>query len=114
MKKVKIIFFILLPLAAVFSGLFAGRYPISLSDVLGSLAQFVQTIPQRFSDGAGPFAERFTGSLASGVSEGAQGNGAGISSEIYTVVTELRLPRLIAAAFVGAALSASEIGRAHV
>ncbi len=32
---------------------------------------------------------------------------SGVSAECYAVVTELRLPRLIAAAFVGAALSAS-------
>ncbi len=100
MKKVKIIFFILLPMAAVFLGLFAGRYPMSLSDVLASLAQFVQTLPQRLTDGS-------CRDLSAGITGSAAGHGAKISSEIYTVVTELRLPRLIEAAFAGAALSAS-------
>lgn len=92
MKKIWILIFVLLPQAAVFFSLFVGRYELSFSEVTGALAEFVHSV---FSG--------LTGDPAgNGPSEG-----SGITAECYAVVTELRLPRLIAAAFAGAALSAS-------
>ena len=92
MKKIWIILFILLPPAAVFIGLFAGRYELGLTEVTGALMEFVRSGVMSIAGGEG----------AAGVSAD-----SGVSAECYAVVTELRLPRLIAAAFVGAALSAS-------
>ena len=90
MKKIWIILFILLPPAAVFIGLFAGRYELGLTEVTGALMEFVRSGVMSIAGGEG----------AAGVSAD-----SGVSAECYAVVTELRLPRLIAAAFVGAALA---------
>lgn len=88
MKKMKAVGFVLLPLVVVFVSLFVGRYELSLSEVLRALGHFA-------------------GSVVSGVIPGWESAEPGVSAECYSVVTELRLPRLVAALFVGAALSAS-------
>ena len=69
-----------------------GRYELSFSEVTGALAEFVRSV--------------FSG-LTGDPAGNSPSEGSGITAECYAVVTELRLPRLIAAAFAGAALSAS-------
>ena len=82
----------LLPPAAVFIGLFAGRYELGLTEVTGALMELSAPVSCRLQEGKAPQAcPQIPAS----------------SAECYAVVTELRLPRLIAAAFVSAALSAS-------
>ena len=77
MKKIWIILFILLPPAAVFIGLFAGRYELGLTEVTGALMEFVRSGVMSIAGGEG----------AAGVSAD-----SGVSAECYAVVTELRLP----------------------
>lgn len=90
-RRAAAVSFVLLPLAVVFVSLFAGRYDLTLAEVTGALAQFVRNA--------------LAGILPGMTAEDPQA--AGLSAEGYAVVTQLRLPRLIAAVFVGAALSAS-------
>lgn len=77
---IKYALYILLPLVAIFISLFVGRYNVSFNDVVSTLGGF------------------FSGKTA---------EEAGVSTECWSVVTQLRLPRLIASAVVGAALAAS-------
>lgn len=77
---IKYAFYIAMPLAAIFVSLFVGRYNVSFNDVVSTLAGFF----------AGRTAEE-----------------AGVSAECWSVVTQLRLPRLLASAVVGAALAVS-------
>lgn len=80
MKKRSIGFVVLLfllPLPFLIGSLFLGRYPVSGGEVWQALLQFC---------GLG---------------------GTEVSSESYAVVTQLRLPRILASAFVGAGLAAS-------
>lgn len=79
MKKIWVVLIAILPLVTAFLCLFAGRYDLSLSDVLQALARFA---------GFGNDTDT-------------------LSEEAYGVVTQLRLPRLIAAGVCGAALAAS-------
>lgn len=72
--------YISLPIAAIFISLFVGRYNVSFNDVVSTLGGF------------------FTGKTA---------EEADVSTECWSVVTQLRLPRLLASAVVGAALAAS-------
>ena len=91
LKNGAAVFFILLPFAVVFASLFAGRYDLTLTEVTGALAHFVRDV---------------SAGIVPGLSA-EDPEASGISAECYSVVTQLRLPRLIAAVFVGAALSAS-------
>lgn len=68
---------LLLPLPFMILSLFMGRYAVSGGEVLGSLLRLLGL------------------------------DAIPVSSESYAVVTQLRLPRIIAAAFIGAGLSAS-------
>lgn len=77
MKIRTIVFLCLFPFCAMFMSLFLGRYSISVSDVIQSLLNFC----------------------------GVQS--ADVSMESLTVVSQLRMPRIIASVFVGAALAAS-------
>ncbi len=78
MKKIlSIVIFCLIPLGFIFISLFIGRYPVSISDILKIFAIVFD------------FGEYE------------------VSREAMTVVTQLRLPRAIAAAFVGAGLAIS-------
>lgn len=76
----KCILYAALPLAAIFISLFIGRYNVSFNDVVCTLCGF------------------FSGKTAADVN---------VTAECWSVVTQLRLPRLAAAAVVGAALAAS-------
>ncbi len=54
MKKIWIILFILLPPAAVFIGLFAGRYELGLTEVTGALMEFVRSGVMSIAGGEAP------------------------------------------------------------
>jgi len=77
MKIRTIIFLCLLPLCVMVISIFVGRFSISVSDVANSLLKLCG------------FQSSF------------------VSIESFTVVSQLRIPRIIASAFVGAALAAS-------
>lgn len=68
----------LLPLALAFVALFIGRYPLSIADVVGALCSIVLPEYQRL-----------------------------VSKDIYSLVVMIRLPRVLAAFAVGAALAIS-------
>lgn len=72
-----------LPFVLIALSLFVGRYPISASEVAGSLQTLL----------GAPF--------------GATPDAAGIPQATYTLVVNVRLPRALAAAIVGAALAIS-------
>ncbi len=72
--------YVIFPLAFIFISLFAGRYSVSFNDVIRTLAGF------------------FSGKTP---------EETGVSAECWSVVTQLRLPRLLASAVVGAALAVS-------
>lgn len=80
-RRVATVFAYILPFILIFVSLFVGRYPISLTEVLGALGAAI--VPQ-----SGPDA-------------------ADVASNVYTLVVNVRLPRAIAGAVVGAALAAS-------
>lgn len=84
MKRAAAIVAYVLPFALVFASLFAGRYPITFSQVWGSLA----------------------GAVAPGVRESLFANGT-LTYTAYTLVVNVRLPRALGAAIIGAALAAS-------
>ena len=84
MKRTAAILSYLLPFALVFASLFVGRYPITFSQVWGSLL----------------------GAIIPGVRESLFASGA-LTYTIYTLVINVRLPRALGAAIIGAALAAS-------
>jgi iron complex transport system permease protein len=77
MRKRTIVLLCLLPFCVMFISLFFGRYSVSAADVLQSLLKLCRV------------------------------QSAHVSIESLTVVTQLRMPRIIASVFVGAALAAS-------
>ncbi len=91
MKILRILIWVLLPLLVIAVCLFIGRYELGLGDVVRALWMFLRIGGSGTPDFSEPSGTGFTG----------------VSMETYTVVTQLRLPRLLAGAFCGAALSAS-------
>ena len=74
----KMVLIFLAPLACAFVALFCGRYTLSLSDVCSSLATILPFVPDDT-----------------------------VPETVRLLVVEVRLPRVLAALAVGAALSAS-------
>ena len=74
----------ILPFALVFASLFVGRYPITFAQVWGSLA----------------------GAIFPGVRDSLFADGT-LTYTVYTLVINVRLPRALGAAIIGAALAAS-------
>ena len=108
----KVGYYVLLiaPLIFVCAGLFFGRYEVSFLDVMYSLALFfTSSLVQGFNALLGfvglsdPFeATSFYTSIMATVEHPSY-----VSQQTYAVVTDVRLPRVCAAALIGAALSAS-------
>lgn len=82
-KKVIAVCAYALPFALTFLSLFVGRFPISFAEVVGSLAAALESL------------------------FGQDPTSHGIDLATYTLVANVRLPRALAAAIVGAALAAS-------
>lgn len=81
-KSVKILLVlgcILMPILAILISLMIGRYPVTLKDIVLSIAESLHLVENQ------------------------------VPAEAYTVVIHLRIPRSIAAAFVGAGLAASGV-----
>lgn len=98
-KTGKILILILIPLGVVFISLFCGRFGVTPDEVLQSLYVSATQIIGKVLEAI------FPGNLFHYMAMNQ--NQQLVSMESYTVVTQLRLPRAIAAAAVGAGLAAS-------
>ncbi len=95
----KLVAIAVLPFIIGFIALFCGRYPLSIPEVVSSLVSFA--LPGALG-GVLPFA--FPEAVRSLFAFALPGN---IPSDVYSLVITIRLPRVLAALAVGAALAAS-------
>lgn len=88
----------LAPFAVMFAALFAGRYAVSFHEVVQSLLALPQVLAALVAEGSASASSQVASAIASST---------GCSVEAVVLVTQVRVPRVLAAAGVGASLAAA-------